>query len=67
MVAISNPAITLGVFLIGWMSGKDVTMYMVFRTIGAVAGAVTLYASCIYRARDESTATCLNSFSIGMM
>lgn len=39
-----NPAITLGVFLSGRMSGKDAGMYMVFQVIGAILGSAILYA-----------------------
>lgn len=34
-----NPAITLGVFLTGRMSGKDAGMYMLFHVIGALFGS----------------------------
>jgi aquaporin Z len=37
-----NPAISLGVFLSGRMSGKDCAMYMVFQVIGAVIAAAAL-------------------------
>lgn len=37
-----NPAITLGVFLSGRMSGKDAAMYMVFQVIGAIIGSAIL-------------------------
>ena len=39
-----NPAISLGVFLSGRMSGKDCGMYMIFQTIGAIIAAAVLYA-----------------------
>lgn len=39
-----NPAITLGVFLSGRMSGKNAGMYMVFQVIGGLLGAAILYA-----------------------
>ncbi|NDV81505.1 MIP family channel protein [Bacteroides sp. 51] len=39
-----NPAITLGVFLSGRMSGKDAGMYMLFQVIGAIIGSTILYA-----------------------
>ena len=39
-----NPAITLGVFLSGRMSGKDAGMYIVFQVIGAIVGSAILYA-----------------------
>lgn len=38
-----NPAITLGVFLTGRMSGKDAGMYMLFQVIGAFIGSTILY------------------------
>lgn len=38
-----NPAITLGVWLSGRMSGKDAGMYMVFQVIGAFIGSALLY------------------------
>ena len=39
-----NPAITLGVWMSGRMSGKDAIMYMLFQIIGAVIGAGILFA-----------------------
>lgn len=39
-----NPAITIGVWLSGRMSGKDAGMYMVFQVIGAIIGSAILYA-----------------------
>lgn len=38
-----NPAITLGVFLSGRMSGKDAGCYMIFQTIGAIIGSAILW------------------------
>ncbi len=38
-----NPAITLGVFLSGRMSGKDAGMYMLFQAIGAVIASAILW------------------------
>lgn len=38
-----NPAITLGVFLSGRMSGKDAGMYMLFQVIGGIIGAAILW------------------------
>lgn len=38
-----NPAITLGCFLSGRMSGKDAGMYMLFQVIGAFIGSAILY------------------------
>lgn len=37
-----NPAITLGVWLSGRMSGKDAGMYMVFQTVGGLLAAAVL-------------------------
>jgi len=37
-----NPAITLGVYLSGRMSGKDAGMYMLFQVIGAFIGSALL-------------------------
>ena len=38
-----NPAITLGVFLSGKMSGKDTVGYMVAQVVGAFIGSTLLY------------------------
>jgi len=38
-----NPAITLGVFLSGRMSGKEAGMYMLFQVMGAIIGSLLLY------------------------
>ena len=38
-----NPAITLGCFLTGRISGKDCGMYMLFQVIGAFIGSLLLY------------------------
>ena len=38
-----NPAITLGCFLSGRMSGKDCGMYMLFQVIGAFIGSLLLF------------------------
>jgi aquaporin Z len=37
-----NPAITLGVFLSGRMSGKDAVMYIISQIIGAIIGSALL-------------------------
>ena len=62
-----NPAITLGVFLSGRMSGKDAGMYMLFQVIGAILGSAVLYALVSTGAHDGPTATGSNSFGEGMM
>jgi aquaporin Z len=38
-----NPAITLGVWLSGRMSGKDAGMYMLFQVIGAIIASFVLF------------------------
>ena len=38
-----NPAITLGVFLSGRMSGKDALNYVLYQCIGGILGAAILY------------------------
>lgn len=38
-----NPAITLGVFLSGRMSGKNAGMYMLFQVIGGIIASAILY------------------------
>ena len=61
-----NPAITLGVFLSGRMSGKDAAMYMVFQVIGAILGSAILFALVSAGAHGGPTATGSNSFTEGM-
>ena len=61
-----NPAITLGVYLSGRMSGKDAGMYMIFQVIGAVIGSAVLFALVSSGAHDGPTATGSNSFKEGM-
>lgn len=61
-----NPAITLGVFLSGRMSGKDAGMYMIFQVIGAVIGSAVLW----FLAKDSGSTTTLtgaNGFAEGHM
>ncbi len=50
-----NPAITLGVFLSGRMSGKDAAMYMVFQVTGAILGSSILW----FLAKDSGSSTTL--------
>ena len=61
-----NPAITLGVFLSGRMSGKDAGQYMLFQVIGAIIGSAILFALVSTGAHDGPTATGSNSFKEGM-
>ena len=61
-----NPAITLGVWMSGRMSGKDAVMYMVFQVIGAIIGSAILW----FIARDFASATThtgANGYAAGMM
>lgn len=61
-----NPAITLGVFLSGRMSGKDAAMYMVFQVTGAILGSSILW----FLAKDSGSSTTLtgaNGFGEGQM
>ena len=48
-----NPAITLGVFLSGRMSGKDAGMYILFQCIGSFIGSALL---CLLTANVEDLA-----------
>lgn len=52
-----NPAITLGVFLSGRMSGKEATMYMLFQVIGGIVGAALLYLILISTADIDPLAS----------
>lgn len=61
-----NPAITLGVFLSGRMSGKDAGMYMLFQVIGAILGSSILW----FLAKGSGSTTTLtgaNGFGEGQM
>lgn len=60
-----NPAITLGVFLSGRMSGKDAGMYMLFQVLGAVIGSAILYALVSTGAHGGPTSTGANTFVEG--
>lgn len=62
-----NPAITLGVFLSGRMSGKDASMYMVFQVIGAIIGSAILFALVSTGSHGGPTATGSNGFADGQM
>ena len=71
-----NPAITLGAFLSGRISGKDAGMYMVFQVFGAIIGSTLLYllvmfidtgsASYIASGGDFATKTGSNGFQPGV-
>lgn len=61
-----NPAITLGVFLSGRMSGKDAGMYMIFQVIGAIIGSSVLW----FLVKDSGSTTTLtgaNGFADSQM
>ena len=62
-----NPAITLGVFLSGRMTGKDAAMYMVFQVIGAIIGSAILFALVSTGGHGGPTATGSNGYTDGMM
>jgi len=62
-----NPAITLGVFLSGRMSGKDAGMYMIFQVIGALIGSAILFALVSTGGHAGPTATGANGFGDGQM
>ncbi len=58
-----NPAITLGVFLTGRMSGKDAILYMVFQIIGAIIGSAIIYLLVATGGHAGPTATGANGWS----
>ena len=62
-----NPAITLGVFLSGRMSGKDAAMYMVFQVIGAIIGSAIIFALLSTGGHVGPTETGSNGFAEGGM
>ena len=58
-----NPAITLGVWLSGKMSGKDALMYVLFQCIGAIIGSAIL---CLLTANVEFAGTGANACQEGV-
>jgi aquaporin Z len=48
-----NPAITLGVWMSGRMSGRDACMYMLFQVVGGIIGSAILYV--LTRGMDSYT------------
>ncbi len=58
-----NPAITLGVWLSGRMSGKDAGMYMIFQVIGAIIGSLILYILVMTGGHSGITETGANGWS----
>lgn len=59
-----NPAITLGCFLTGRMSGKDTLMYMLFQVIGAFIGSALLWV-LVQQVGAQGTTTGANSCCAG--
>jgi aquaporin Z len=66
-----NPAITLGCLLSGRMNGKDAGMYMIFQTVGAMAGSLILFILVkVYCPAEEITRVTLtgsNGFADGQL
>lgn len=62
-----NPAITLGIWLSGRMSGRDAGMYMVFQVIGAIIGSSVLYALVSTGKSSGVTTTGANGYAEGAM
>ena len=62
-----NPAITLGVWMSGRMSGKDAGMYMLFQVIGAIIGSAILWALVSTGAHGGPTETGTNTYADGML
>lgn len=62
-----NPAITLGVLLLGRMKGKEAGMYMLFQVIGAIIGSAILYLLVSTGSHNGPTTTGANSFGDDMM
>lgn len=62
-----NPAITLGVWLSGRMSGKEAAQYMLSQVVGAIIGSAVLFALVTAGAHNGPTATGSNGFADGMM
>lgn len=60
-----NPAITLGVWLSGRISGKDAGMYMLFQTIGGMIGAAVLWI-CTTTSGDIIAGTGANACQPGV-
>ncbi len=60
-----NPAITLGVYLSGRMSGKDAIAYVIAQVLGAIVGSAILFALVATGSHDGPTATGANSYAEG--
>ena len=62
-----NPAITLGVFLSGRMSGKEAGMYMLSQVVGAIIGSAILFALVSTGSHGGPTQTGANGFADGAL
>jgi aquaporin Z len=63
-----NPAITLGCLISGRMNSKDAGMYMLFQTVGAIAGSLILFVLVkVYSPVGTATATGANAFADGQL
>ncbi|MDR1348640.1 MAG: MIP family channel protein [Prevotellaceae bacterium] len=63
-----NPAITLGCLISGRMSSKDAGMYMLFQTMGAIAGSLILFVLVkAYHPVEAATVTGANAFADGQL
>ena len=61
-----NPAITLGVWISGRMSGKDAVGYVVFQVIGALIGSTLLYLLTSSIDMNYATTTGANAVAEGV-
>ena len=61
-----NPAITLGMWMSGRMSGRDAGMYMIFQVLGALLGSAILWALAC-GSGSTTTLTGANAFADGAM
>lgn len=61
-----NPAITLGVWLSGRMTGKDAGMYVIFQVVGAILGSAILWVLAA-GSGSTTTLTGANGFADGAM
>lgn len=59
-----NPAITIGVWLSGRMSGREAGMYVLFQVIGAIAGSAILWVLASHSG-STTTLTGANGFADG--
>ncbi|MDR2534271.1 MAG: MIP family channel protein [Tannerellaceae bacterium] len=62
-----NPAITLGVFLSGKMSGKEASFYMISQILGAIIGSAILFALVSTGSNGGPTQTGANGYAEGTL